>query len=380
MNRMRCSYLPRLSYLGMFLAIVAPAGLATDGPTAATQAWLEKTREDFHFPGMAVAVAHEGKLVFQGQAGLADVAHQVPAGPQTLFRIGSLSKLLTVALAAKMAEEGTLHWESPVRDVLGDLVTWEKSPLLWQLAAHTAGVRHYRATDFQDCQRYLTALGQGRPFYSSLRDGLTIFIADPLLFEPGTSYSYSSYGYNLLGVVLEELGNAPFQTLMASKVCDPLGMTATRDDQPYEIVANRTGFYLIGEDGSWRGARLFDSSYKWPSGGMLSTPADLVRLGLAYLEPGWLSRQTLDQVFLPRPNAVQDDFAVGLGWRIAKDRQGRTIYHHGGAMDGARGFLLLYPQSKTVVAVLANAFAPLGLGQAEELAAFFMGKQPEPRH
>ena len=344
---------------------------AATGRQKAAQAWVDDTRAQFHLPGFSVAVIHEGELVFSGQAGMADLELQVAVNENTRFRMGSLSKMLTIGLAAKLVQEGQLAWQEEAAKYVPQTPVKGRAPTIAELASHTSGIRHYLATDFQDCERTLKAVATDTLMYPTLTDGLSIFIADPLLFEPGSSYSYSSYGYNLLGVILEKAGKADFLTLMKEKLLDPLGMNHTCADLPYQLIPDRADGYNIGSDNHWQPAGFADSSYKWPSGGMIGTPTDLARLGLAFLQPGWLEAAALQAIFTPQRNALTKSYQVGLGWRIGSDEGGETMYFHGGAIEGGRAHILLIPRTRTVVVLMANAFARFGREESLSLAKIF---------
>lgn len=345
------------------------AQTVTAPPTA--NEWVETLRTTLNLPGFSVSVYQNGKPRFNGTSGFASLEHQVPVSQNTSFRMGSISKILTVALGAKLAQQGSLSWKDTVKTHVPQSPVKKSSPTLAQLAAHTAGVRHYRNHDFMDCERTLTALSQDSLMYSDLEEGLGIFIKDDLLFEPGQSYSYSSYGYNLLGVALEKAGDGTFTGLLNKHVFTPLAMTGTREDHPYVIVADRADCYNIIDLKTHQPSGPSDNSYKWPSGGMVGTPTDLAKLGHAFLEPGFFKQDQLTKIFTPQPKAETKNFKVGLGWRIDEDPQGRVIYHHGGAIEGGRTFMLLIPETKTVVVMMANSFARFGLKEALELAGYF---------
>ncbi len=164
---------------------------------------------------------------------------------------------------------------------------------------------------------------------------------------------------------------------MHEHVFAPLKMNHTVPDRNDLIVEGRTRFYYFGKaDGQFHNAPYVDSSYKWASGGFLSTAEDLVRFGSAHLKPGFFKRETLDLIFTAQrlksgKEAGTSSFSVGFGWRVGKATNGNRIFHHGGAIEGGRAFLFMNEKSKVVVAVLSNNFGDFGDKETSEIAAMF---------
>ena len=143
------------------------------------------------FPGLSVAVGLDGRIVWAEGFGWADIEQRVPVRPSSKFRVGSVAKPITVALLALLYESGDIDLDAPVQRYLPSFPEKQYPITARQLAGHLAGIRHYQGDEFLGSRHYETVL-----------DGLEIFRDDPLLFEPGTQFSYSSYGYNLLSAVL----------------------------------------------------------------------------------------------------------------------------------------------------------------------------------
>ncbi|MGH9968904.1 MAG: serine hydrolase domain-containing protein [Pyrinomonadaceae bacterium] len=220
--------------------------------------------------------------------------------------------------------------------------------------------------------------GASDKYYKNVREGLEIFQNDPLLFEPGTKYEYSSYGYNLLSAVVEGASGQDFLSYVNDHVLAPLQMHHTVADRNDLIVEGRTRFYYFGEkDGQFHNAPYVDNSYKWASGGFLTTAEDLARFGSAHLKPGFFKSETLNSLFTPQrlrtgKETGTNSFSVGFGWRIAKDAKGNRIFHHGGAIEGGRAFLLINEKSKVVVALLSNNVGQFAETEAGEIASMFI--------
>lgn len=327
---------PLLIVLVALLSVAASASPAIDASRADVRALLEAQKA----PGMSVAVAVDGKLVWSEGFGLADVEQNVAASGATRYRLGSVSKLFTAAIAARLAERGVLDLDAPI----SKYVAFPHEVTSRQLLGHLAGIRHYRDSD---------PVFAGKT-YASLREALGIFANDPLLAPPGTAYNYTSYGFNLLGVAIESASKKSFGDALRDEVTAPLGLKSVVLDEPAAIIPGRTAFYERRADGTLVNAPANDSSYKWPSGGVLSSAEDLVLFASAHLQPGFLQKATLAQMFTPQKLADGKATNVGLGWRVDTTEDGVRYWHHGGTITGGRAFVLVLPEERVAVALLAN--------------------------
>lgn len=325
------------------------------------RAYVKQLMEKNKTPGMSVAIAVDGHIVWSDAFGEADLENHVPVRKKTKFRLGSVSKLLTAAALARLTEQGLVDLDAPISRYVPYFPGKQYPITLRQLAGHTAGIRHYRDSD---------PFVRG-PHYSTIREALEIFKDDPLLFEPGTQYAYSSYGYNLISAAIEGATGKTFLDTMRETVFSPLRMDGTVTDDPFAIVPDRSRFYTVMNDGRIENAPYIDSSFRWASGGLVSTAEDLARFGSAHLKPGFFKRETLDLMLTPQRLKSGQETNVGMGWRIGKDKGGGRFFHHGGTIEGGRAFLLIDERTQTVVVLLANTVSNFGEDEARALASFF---------
>ena len=305
-------------------------------------------------PGLQVAVAVGGKLVWSEAFGYADVAREVPVTAETQFRIGSVSKPLTAAAVALLYEQGKLDLDAPVQRYVPSFPDKGYPITTRQLAGHLAGIRHYRGDEFLRNRHFDTVL-----------EGLAIFQGDLLLSPPGTKFSYSSYGWNLISAVVEGAAGQDFLTYMSRNVLRPLGLTHTAPDRVDSLIPNRTRFYERGADSGFVPAPPVDNSYKWAGGGFLSTAEDLVRFGSALLEPGFLKAATLELLFTSQKTTAGEPTGYGIGWFVATDGRGHRWVSHGGGSVGGTTAFSVDRDSRVVVAITSNLTgAPLQAGGA----------------
>ncbi len=305
-------------------------------------------------PGLQVAVAVGGKLVWSEAFGYADLAREVPVTAETQFRIGSVSKPLTAAAVALLYEQGKLDLDAPVQRYVPSFPDKGYPITTRQLAGHLAGIRHYRGDEFLRNRHFDTVL-----------EGLAIFQGDLLLSPPGTKFSYSSYGWNLISAVVEGAAGQDFLTYMSRNVLRPLGLTHTAPDRVDSLIPNRTRFYERGADSGFVPAPPVDNSYKWAGGGFLSTAEDLVRFGSALLEPGFLEAATLELLFTSQKTTAGEPTGYGIGWFVATDGRGHRWVSHGGGSVGGTTAFSVDRDSRVVVAITSNLTgAPLQAGGA----------------
>jgi len=325
------------------------------------QKFLKELMSQQGVPGLAVAVGVNGKIVWSEGIGLADLEHRVSVSPQTRFRVGSISKLFTATAVAKLHEQGLLDLDAPVQKYAPPFPRKDFEITTRLLAGHLAGIRHYAPAEFINRQRS-----------SSIEDSLNVFKNDPLVHQPGTKYLYSTYGYTLISAVIEGASKEEYLTFMRKDVFEPLNMPRTVPDDNRRIIENRTGFYVRGQDGQLSNESNTDNSNRRAAGGFLSTAEALVRFGSAHLGQGFLKSESLTLIFTSQRTSDNKETGVGIGWRIGKDAKGREIYHHGGDSVG-RAFLVVYPNSKVIVALLANlTFARFAEKEASLLADLFV--------
>jgi len=314
------------------------------------------------YVGLGIAVGIKGEIVWSEGFGHADLEQQVPVTRDTKFRIGSVSKSVTAAALGVLYEQGKLDLDAPVQRYVPSFPDKGKPVTVRQVAGHLAGLRHYKGDEFLIARRY-----------SSVTESLDIFKDDPLVFDPGMRYGYSSYGWNLLSAVVEGASGQSFLDYMNASVFARLGLKNTMADENDKIISHRTRFYQRDSAGAVSNAPYVDNSYKWAGGGFLSTMDDLVRFGSAHLQPGFLKAETLAVLFTSQKTSAGELTNYGIGWSVRNDDKGRRTISHSGGSVGGTTMLLIYPESGIVVAMAVNmSSARLGGGSAAQIAELLM--------
>jgi CubicO group peptidase (beta-lactamase class C family) len=360
----------------LFVAILAAGCVASSQQVAseshsesieAARTYAEELRASKGYPGLSAAVAIDGDIVWAEGFGHSDVESGTPATSLTQYRVGSVSKMLTMGAVALLMEQGKLDMDSDVRNYVPEFPEKKKGVVTTRLlTAHMGGVSHYKFTDKPDTER---------PHYESVIDALNEFKDHRLNVPPGTRSIYSSYGWNLISAVVERAAGQPFLEYMDESVFKRLSLKSTLADKNELELSLRSKFYEVNEAGEIVEAPTIDVSYKWAGGGFLSTVEDLVTYGSAWL-PGstFLKKKTLNEVFTNQKTSKGDEVLYGIGWRIQQDPDGKPVYHHGGNIMGGRAFIMILPEERLVVALLTNRTVPknLNLQEAFDLASFFI--------
>lgn len=294
-------------------------------------------------PGVSVAVAVDGRIVYSEGFGYADLEQRAPVWPTTKFRIASDSKPLTAAGLMLLVERGKIDLDAPVQMYVPTFPDKGVKITPRLLAGHLAGIRHYQGDEFLISKHY-----------DSVLEGLKIFQDDPLVSPPGKEFHYSSYGFNLLSGAMQSASGEDFLSYMRENVFVPLGLRHTTADQVNSIIDQRARPYRKAKDKPVQNAPSVDNSYKWAGGGFLSTSEDLVKFGSALLRPGFLKPESLRLLFTSQKTTEGKESGYGIGWFVTKSKSGQKIYAHNGGAVGFTSRLILYPDAHVVVAMICN--------------------------
>ena len=312
-------------------------------------------------PGLVVTVSLDGKLVWSQGFGYSDLEQQVPADPsRSRFRIGSISKSLTIATLGRLYERNMIIPDSSIYFYLPDYPLKKFRPTVRQVSGHIGGIRAYKGQEF-----YITE------HYNSVDVALSVFKEDPLESKPGTTYLYSSHGFNLLSAVLEHAGRKKFLDLVRDEVFGPLNMIQTSADVNDSIIAGRTRYYEVGPRGLVN-APYVDNSYKWAGGGFISTSEDITKFAQALLRADYLRTQTIQMLTTQQTLADGKTTSYGMGFGVGKDDQGNSFFGHTGGSVGGTSDMVIFPQQRMTIVVLTNlSGARLG-GIAKHVGQLFM--------
>src|SRR6185503_15213380 len=319
-------------------------------------------------PGCAAAVSLNGETVFEKAFGLAELEHNVPNTPQTIFESGSVAKQFTAASLVLLQQEGKLSIDDPVRKYIPELPDYGVPLTIRHLLNHTSGIRDWGTV------MSLTGVGRGDRVITQDLALDVITHQRGLDFKPGAEYSYSNSGYNLAAIIVERVSKQKFPAFVEERLFKPLGMknSSWRDDYQ-RIVPGRAQAYSRQGTGPWRLNMPFMNVYG--NGGMLTTIGDWMK---------WNAMLDSQSLGAPLVTALQTQGVLNDGRKIAyalgltvDTYKGLKDVSHGGATAGYQTFLARYPDNKVSVGVMCNGTSPSAGGIAASITDEIFGPFPE---
>lgn len=345
----------RRFFLRCLTCILAlPAGLDAQflGIDTASAESVEKlvlqTMAPGNIIGCSVGIVKNGRIVYLKGFGNRDLANMFPATEHTIYRTGSIAKTFTAVLALQLAEQGRLPLEEDARTYVPEYPAKPPGTIkVGHLLNHRSGIRHYAEYDSALLVNYETTHAE----FDAI-DAIDIFKDGSLRFAPGTSYHYTTFGYNLLGAVVERAAGRRFQDILEERLRQRLSLPYLQPEvgrlRPYPEETKGYDFLT----GTLR--QTIDNTgilYKVPGGGMVCTVIDLC-LFMQGLMDGRVfdSTGTLD--------AMGTDFGNGYGLGVFLGSwNGYKTLSHGGGQEKAYSHYICVPDTRDGVVVLTNTFA-----------------------
>jgi len=332
---------------------------------------LEEMNET-HTPGAAVAVVSGDKIVFARGFGVSNVETGDPVTPDTLFRIGSTTKMYTAATLVMLAGDGKLELNEPIGGYVEGLNPGLSQVTAHQLLIHTAGLRD-------------EASSYGSHNESALSEEVRAFDDSLFFTRPGEIFSYSNPGYALAGLVAEEAGDKPYADLVKESLFLPLGMNRSTF-RPTEAMTYplAQGHYIL-PDGSPAVIRPYtDNTGNWPAGFMFSNVKELSRFAIAFMNEGKLegkqvlSPSVISKLSTPYSPVISsyDNGSYGYGLFI-HDSRGMRVVEHPGGMEGFTCQFLMVPEHRFAVIILSNTYGTKFPKSTEKAMEFFLPPEAE---
>jgi len=324
-------------------------------------------------PGCAVGIMKDGQIVLEKAYGMADLQHDIPNTIETVFENGSVSKQFTAAAIVLLALDGKLTLDDDVREHIPEVPDYGEKITLRHLMTHTSGLRDWGSV--------ASISGWPRHERSHNHDDVLNIISRQaaLNFHPGTEYSYSNTGYNLLAMVVARVSGIPFAEFSMENIFEPFGLENTqwRDDHR-RIVKGRSTAYRALENGKFEILQPIEHVHG--NGGRLTTVGDLLIWNQA-LEDGTIGGQRFVEMMHEQGRLTDDSEITYAGGLQIDSFKGVKRISHTGSTAGYRAFVSRYPEHQLSLASLCNSSdANPGLIR-DQLAEIFIGeflKDPEP--
>ena len=367
--------------LSLYAAGWAVAPLAAQRPSyEGLLDYMEQIRNDNDLPGLSVAVAVDGEIVFSEGVGYAELDNRTPATGRTVHNVGSVSKVLAVVGLMQLVEQGKVDLDATLQTYMPWYPDRAHPITVRHILTHTSGIRHYNGVEFgpHDLLRLR--------HYDDFEEATELWRDDPLAYETGTGWMYSSHAHNLQHGIVEAASGMDYEEYLKRFVWEPAGMFATQFDVPSRVVQNRGRGYMRGESGRFVHPPPEDPSYKYAGGGIISNVEDLVRFGLAINDGRLLAPETVAEMHRSQlepgireidpssPDGLGEPIAheQALAWFIRTDQAGRRYPSHTGTVKGTRSFLANFDEYGVVVALQTNALPFDSARYGEAIAQMFL--------
>ena len=371
------------------LAIAPPLAAALLGQTALVGQqpsrsglldYMEQIRNDNDLPGLSVAVAVDGEIVFSEGVGYAELDNRTPATGRTVHNVGSVSKVLAVVGLMQLVEQGRVDLDATIQTYMPWYPEREFPITVRHILTHTSGIRHYNGVEFGPYD--LLSFRH----YDTFEEATELWRDDPLAYDTGSGWMYSSHAHNLQHGIVEAASGMDYEEYLKRHVWEPAGMFATQFDVPRRVVRNRGRGYIRGESGRFINPPPEDPSYKYAGGGIISSVEDLVRFALAINDGRLLAPETVAEMHRPQlepgireidptaPGGLGDPIGheQALAWFIRTDQAGRRYPSHPGTVKGTRSFLGNWNDYGVVVAIQTNALPFDSARYGEAIAQMFL--------
>jgi CubicO group peptidase (beta-lactamase class C family) len=299
-------------------------------------------------PGLALVVIRDGEIVKMKGYGFANLEHEVPVNPDTVFELASVTKQFTAAAVMALVDEGNIRVDDPIVQYLPNSPQHWKDITVRHLLTHTAGLPNLE-NGFQALRK-----GGVRLNYTTTQ----LFNAaknDPMSFAPGERWQYSDVGYFLLGMIIEKASGHTYRSFLASRFFEPLGMASTSVLDQWAVLKNRAAGYTLRNGQIVNIRRVIQ--VELPSHyGIFSTVRDLVKWDNALATGKVVKQLSLEQMWTPVKLNSGGSFPYGFGWGIEERRGHRMITHSG--ITGTE--YTRFPEHKLTVIVLTNLGRHIG--------------------
>ncbi|QBD76022.1 class A beta-lactamase-related serine hydrolase [Ktedonosporobacter rubrisoli] len=300
-------------------------------------------------PGAAVAVVYEDEVLLAKVFGIANSETKAPVSADMLFRIGSVTKVITAYTLLSLMHEQRLNVHTPIGEYVPDLPQLLKSLTVHQLLSHTAGLKD---DDSDYGPHDEGALGKAVRHYDQRH-----FCA-----EPGTIFSYSGLGYAIAGVVIEAIGKKSYAQVVTERILNPLQMRRSTFSLTQAMTYPFSQGHRATASGSWNLVRPYDdNATRWPAGFLFSNVIELARFSMAFMNGGQFEGEqvlgpevisTLAQAHAQPPDAPEGR-SYGYGLYLGEYAGMRTLEHSGGRR-GFCSFLQMFPEQRFAIIQLVN--------------------------
>lgn len=295
--------------------------------------------------GLSVGIYANGEIIYEAGDGLIDMDNKLPATGDMIHRTASISKPMTAIAIMQLVEQGKIDLDVPIQTYVPDFPQKPEGTITTrQLLSHTSGINAYKG--FLD--------GFSFKEYKTLDAAINRFKKRKLVGEPGKVFRYSTYGYVVLGKIIEQVSGMSYESYMDKYIWTPTGMQHTSVEKHKVPLANKSGMFR-SKKGNLKKDLYTNLSMKAPGGGVQSTVGDLLRFGKAVIENNLVTGASMDLMTTDqkvRPKNAGNPY--GFGWFLYSKDEQKPIFGHSGGQAGTSTQLMILPKQEVVVAVISN--------------------------
>ncbi len=335
----------RFTFICTFVTIllVAAVSIHPQNKIKEFEKYISDFQKNKNIPSISAGISHQNNILWTDAKGYADVENFVPATKKTVYRIASISKILTAVAIMQLVEQKKIALDDNALRYIPFFPTKKWKFTIRQLLNHTAGIRNYRTGEFDSKENY-----------TSTKEALSIIISDTLEYEPGTKHLYTTLGYNLLAAVIENVSGISYTEYMQKYIFSPSGMSSTFFEYQKDIIYYRAKGYTKNSLRRLQNSALADLSIKFAGGGIISTSNDLLKFAINLLDGKLISSALLDTMKTKTTLKDGKKINYGLGFSLAVDPYGTEYLYHSGNGTGFTSQLVFYQKEKVAAVHLIN--------------------------
>lgn len=318
---------------------------------------VEQQMLAYKTPGVSLVVLRRGKIVYLKSYGLANVEHQVPVKPATVFQSGSMGKQFTAAAVMILVQENKLSLDDKISKYFPDAPSSWNNITVRHLLTHTSGLGDWPADI--DLRRDYTE-----------DEYFAAFKKAPLDFAPGTSWNYSNVGYATLGMLIRKVSGQYYGDFLKARIFEPLGMTTARIISEADIVPDRAAGYRLVQGELKNQEWVSPSTNSTADGSLYLSILDLAKWDAALYSDRPLTQASRDLIWNAAKLSDGTTKDYGFGWHLG-NYHGRRVVFHGGAWQGFKTYIMRFLDTELTIIFLANSWETRDFKLARGLAAAF---------
>lgn len=306
---------------------------------------LKNGFEENQYTGAVGAYSVDGKKAWESAVGYSDFKNKKNITPQTYIRIASIAKPMTAVAIMQLYEQGLIDLDKKIQTYIPDFPEKKEGEItVRHILNHTSGIPAYKNNREVESKKN----------FPNLKSAVDFFKQRELKGTPGKVYQYTSYGYVVLGLVIENVSGMSYEKYMQKNIWDKAGMKNTGVEIHGKKYKDYTQLYFLKKNGKRKRSKPNDLSNRVPGGGFYSTVGDLLKFGEAVIENKLIKKSSLE-LMLQNPGIRKKGNGYGFGWFLYGDNpEYGNVFGHSGGQTGCSAQMMILPEQKTVIAVVSN--------------------------